>query len=386
MREALKIYGGGEDIAPTEDDARTAAEIFRRELLELEKLFAGHDLSPFRDSGLAPAERYRHLRGMVEFILASPEMLKIESDGGKKVEAVIFRTYFTRKVSRMRRAYEICYPAGELGGEEATLAQCFMAAAGMIRKQNGTSDVDADVMNAKVAEMVEEALRYSKVENVFDVGNGEDIFSPDFMESLNDIHMPATKLELLIRLLKKAIAEYSLTNKIAARKFSVMLDETIRQYHERRESLSAEESAKVRDEASLRIIEEITRRAVAILRGLHNDRESFRKVGLTFEEKAFYDILIYLRDKYSFEYGEDVRDSENIPVNELCKLLARKIKAVIDGTSSQSEWLDNQIVRDKMKFAVKVCLVKNGYPPQYSPDVFRQIMEQAENFKMNSQQ
>jgi type I restriction enzyme R subunit len=27
--------------------------------------------------------------------------------------------------------------------------------------------------------------------------------------------------------------------------------------------------------------------------------------------------------------------------------------------------------------------VKNGYPPQYSPEVFRQVMEQVENFKEN---
>jgi len=27
------------------------------------------------------------------------------------------------------------------------------------------------------------------------------------------------------------------------------------------------------------------------------------------------------------------------------------------------------------------CLVKNGYPPQYSPEVFNKVMEQVENFE-----
>jgi type I restriction enzyme R subunit len=29
-------------------------------------------------------------------------------------------------------------------------------------------------------------------------------------------------------------------------------------------------------------------------------------------------------------------------------------------------------------------LVKNGYPPQYSPEVFNKVMEQVENFEENS--
>ena len=35
------------------------------------------------------------------------------------------------------------------------------------------------------------------------------------------------------------------------------------------------------------------------------------------------------------------------------------------------------------KFDIKVCLIKNGYPPQYTPEVFREVMEQVENFKEN---
>ena len=51
--------------------------------------------------------------------------------------------------------------------------------------------------------------------------------------------------------------------------------------------------------------------------------------------------------------------------------------------SSVADWLNNQNIREQLKFDIKVCLVKNGYPPQYSPEVFRQVMEQMENFKEN---
>lgn len=105
---------------------------------------------------------------------------------------------------------------------------------------------------------------------------------------------------------------------------------------------------------------------------MNESRESFRKVGLTFEEKAFYDILMSLRDQYNFEYGED-KNFGGVIVNSKCKALARKIKEIIDTKSSFADWLNNQIVRDQLKFDIKVCLVKNGYPPQYSPEVFKKL-------------
>lgn len=116
---------------------------------------------------------------------------------------------------------------------------------------------------------------------------------------------------------------------------------------------------------------------------MNENRESFRKVGLTFEEKAFYDILMSLRDQYNFEYGED-KNFGGVIVNSKCKALARKIKEIIDTKSSFADWLNNQIVRDQLKFDIKVCLVKNGYPPQYSPEVFKKVMEQVENFEENN--
>ena len=195
--------------------------------------------------------------------------------------------------------------------------------------------------------------------------------------------MPATKLELLVKLLKKQIREYSKTNQMAAKKFQEMLEETIELYHERRKHLTLEEAGEAQELTSEEIIKNATEQALKILGDMNADRESFRKVGLTFEEKAFYDILMALRDEYNFEYGED-KVVNGISVNDKCKDLAKKIKEIIDTKSSFADWLNNQIVRDQLKFDIKVCLVKNGYPPQYSPEVFRKVMEQVENFEENS--
>ena len=383
MRVALKQYGGENSVAPSADDVEQATCVFREELLILKDLFAGYDLSPFLDPNCDPAKRYQLLAKAAEYVFISTQELQTESNSGKSVSKVSFKTYFLKTVKRMRTAFDICQPSGELGEEESALAQCFMAIAGFVRKMSGTSEVDADTMNRHVAKMVEEALKYNEVESVLEDGEQEDIFSPEYFEKLSDVKMPASKLELLVKMLRKQITEYSKINQMAAKRFREMLEETIRQYHERRKHLTAEEAGEAQEQTSEEIIKNATEQALRILREMNADRESFRKVGLTFEEKAFYDILMALRDQYNFEYGED-KTVNGVPVNDKCKSLAKKIKEIIDTKSSFADWLNNQIVRDQLKFDIKICLVKNGYPPQYSPEVFRKVMEQVENFEENN--
>ncbi len=381
MREAMKIYGGDNSVAPSADDVEQATDVFREELMILENLFVGYDLAPFLDPEGDPALRYTLLAKAAEYVFYSSQELQTLSNNGKQTRKVSFKTYFLKTVKRMRAAYDICQPSGELSEEESSLAQCFMAIAGFVRKMSGTeTEVDTETMNRHVAKMVEEALRYNKVESVLENGEQEDIFSAEYFEQLSDIKMPASKLELLVKMLRKQITEYGKTNQMAAKKFQEMLEETIKTYHERRKSLTLEEAGEAQEETSEAIIQSATAQALKILKEMNADRDSFRKIGLTFEEKAFYDILMTLRDEYNFEYGED-KTVDGVTINDKCKSLAKKIKEIIDTKSSFSDWLNNQIVRDQLKFDIKVCLIKNGYPPQYSPEVFRKVMEQVENFE-----
>lgn len=380
MREAMKIYGGETSVAPTADDVEQATRAFRDELGILQQQFADYDLTPFLNPGCDPIERYRLLAKAAEYVFVSTQ--ELNSDNSKGNKKVSFKTYFLNRVKRMRTAYDICQPSGELGEEESALAQCFMAIAGFVRKMSGTTELDTDTMNRNVAKMVEEALLYNKVESVLESGEQEDIFSPEYYEKLSDIKMPATKLEILIKMLKKQIKEYGKVNQVAAKSFQEMIEKTIEEYHEHRKHLTIEEAGQTQDEATESIIQNATDQALKILQEMNASRESFRKIGLTFEEKAFYDILMALRDQYNFEYGED-KKIDGIILNEKCKTLAKKVKEIIDTKSTFADWLNNQNIRDQLKFDIKVCLIKNGYPPQYSPEVFSKVMEQVENFEEN---
>lgn len=93
MREAMKIYGGNTSVAPTTDDVEQATTVFREELSVLNNLFSGYDLKPFLNPDGDPFERYKLLAKAAEYVFASTQELQSESNSGKSVKTVSFKTY-----------------------------------------------------------------------------------------------------------------------------------------------------------------------------------------------------------------------------------------------------------------------------------------------------
>jgi type I restriction enzyme R subunit len=377
MMEAMRKFGG-EIFGPTEDDVQQALEVLIIELKMLNDVFAGFDISPFTDSRTSPLERLECLSSAADHIITLTKTLNLSNEKGKP-KNVSVKTYFLAHVKRLRTAYDICQPSNVLTNAQLSLSQCFMAVASYIRKTSGEKH-DAESMNRAVEKMVTEALKCNSVVSILQTDVEESIFSPEFVEQLDKIKLPATKLEVLIKMLRKSIKEYKDTNKIAAEKYEELLNKTLEEYHNRRASLSNEEASSTQTEAVDSIIRNATQQALEIISKLGEDKESFRKLGLTFEEKAFYDILMHLRDKYNFDFGKDKKEGSFI-INDKCKHLAQKIKELIDVESSFTDWLNNTNVRADLNKKIFFCLAKNGYPPKYNDEVFDQVMQQVENFK-----
>ena len=165
MREAMKIYVGDVSVTHSEDDVKQATDLFREEISILKNLFSSYDLTPFFDEKINSVERYRLLTEVAEYVLSSTQELNIQNEGIKKIKLVPFKIYFLNGVKRMRKAYDICQPSEVLETSESSLAQCFMAIAGIVRKMNGTSEIDTDIMNRNVKKMVEDALKYDIIKS-----------------------------------------------------------------------------------------------------------------------------------------------------------------------------------------------------------------------------
>ena len=377
MMEAMKQYGG-DTFGPSEDDVQQALEALLVELELIKQLFAGFDLKPFIDKDSKPLDRLECLGKASEHILTLSKMYNVAKEG-KRPKEVDAKTFFLAHVKRLKTAYDICQPSNALNHEQLSLSQCFMCVATYIRKASGEKH-DVESMNRVVQRMVAEALQCNSVVSILDTDVEESIFSPGFIEQLNGVKLPATRLEVLIKMLRRSIAQYKNTNKFAAEKFEELLKKTLEEYHNRRATLSSAEATQTQKDTVDEIIRNATQQALDILSKLGEDKESFRKLGLTFEEKAFYDILMHMRDVHNFEYGTD-RKVGSLIINDKCKALAKKVKELIDTQSCFADWLSNTNVRAKLNQDLWFLLDENGYPPEWSDDVFDQVLDQVENYK-----
>lgn len=380
MMEAMKQYGG-ENFGPSEDDVQQALGALIVELDLIKQLFIGFDLTPFTDKNAKPLDRLECLQNAAEHILTLSKMYNVAREGAKPKE-VDAKTFFLAHIKRLKAAYDICQPSNALTHEQLALSQCFMCVASYIRKASGVKH-DTESMNRAVERMVAETLRCNSVVSILDTDVEESIFSPGFIEQLNRVKLPATRLEVLIKMLRKGIAQYRNTNKLAAEKFEELLQKTLDEYHNRRTKLSSEEASAAQQDAVDEIIRNATQQALDLLNKLGEDKDSFRSLGLTFEEKAFYDILMHLRDTHNFEYGEDKKSGSFI-INEKCKSLAKKVKELIDTKSSFADWLTNGNVRAELNQDLFFLLDENGYPPEWNDEVFDQVLDQVENYKQHN--
>ena len=117
-------------------------------------------------------------------------------------------------------------------------------------------------------------------------------------------------------------------------------------------------------------VESLTEELIELLKQMKTDKDEFKKLGISFEEKAFYDILVDTRNKHGFEYADD-----------RCIELAKKIKELIDSSAMYADWINNNNIRNSLKNELIKLLYYNGYPPKWSADIFEKVLAKVENYK-----
>ena len=61
--------------------------------------------------------------------------------------------------------------------------------------------------------------------------------------------------------------------------------------------------------------------------------------------------------------------------------LAKRIKETVDDNSHYTDWASRDDIKAHLQFDIVVLLDEFGYPPVTNDDVFKEVLEQAENFK-----
>ena len=346
MNKALAQYSKNEE-SNFEDIAASVIEV-KNHLDLLASLFHKFDCSPYF-TGQAVAQ-LNCLNQAAEFVLITEKQ----------------RKRFMDLVKRLKAAYDVCCGSDKINEKERNNIHFYLAIRSIVFKLTKGPAPDTAIMNASVQKMIAEALQSDGVEEIFKLGNeqgGEiDIFNDDYIEKIEKIKLPNTKIQLLKKLLAQAIGELKKVNQVQGIDFTKQFEALVDRYNERKEE----------DVLVSEVLEAFSDSMVDLIYGVRNEMNAGDELGIDIEEKAFYDALKSLAVKYDFDYPEE----------KLIEL-AKEVKIIVDDKATFTDWDRRDDIKAELKVALILVLAKFGYPPISRDEVYKEIFEQAENFKAN---
>ncbi|WP_058368803.1 type I restriction endonuclease subunit R [Psychrobacter sp. ENNN9_III] len=344
MNLALSHYTGGQ--VQDFEDIQKSVVVVKDHLSLLDAFYYKFDSSLYFNG--TPIQQLNCLNAAADFALRTQKLEKTFMD-------------LTR---RMKSAYDICVGSAELTPAHKNKIHYYLAIRSIIFKITTGGAPDTEQMNQKVRDLVKDALISDGVEEIFKLGDdsdGEiDIFDDDYLAKLEMVKQPNTKLQLLQQLLAKAIGELKKTNKVKGVDFSKKMNALVEKYNDRDEQ----------DILRAEVIGDFSDEIIKLYHELREEMASFGEMGIDFEEKAFYDILIMLAHKYDFSYPED----------KLLEL-SKEVKKLIDDKAKYTDWNKREDIKAELQFDLMILLDEWGYPPVDPKEVYKEIFEQAENFK-----
>lgn len=332
LKKALSTYteGGGEgDLTRPQHEA---VELMLRKHEECCALFKGFDWSGW--SNAKPSEKLGILPGAQEHILAQP-------DGKEELN---------RAVAELSHAFALAVPhddalrirddVGFFQAVKSVLAKSPLQKFGRVDSELAIRQI---VSNAIVSEDVVDIFAAAGLKKP-DIS----ILSDEFLAEIQAMPQRNLAVELLQKLLKGEIKTRSQRNVVQARKFSDLIEASLRRYQNR-----AIETAQV--------IEEL----IGLARSLNAALRRGQQLGLNEDELAFYDAL-------------EVNDSAvQVLGDASLRAIARELVENVQKNTT-IDWAQRENVRAKLRVIVKRILKKYGYPPDKQEKATQTVLEQAE--------
>ncbi len=345
LNTALKRYANGDNNPDSVEAIEQSITMVKDELDILRRMFYKFDYSKFTTG--TPLEQLDTLNKGAEFIQSTKETENL----------------FMGHTRKLKSAFNLCCNSEQITPEEREDIHYFCGIRSIIYKLTKGDTPDAAQMNKRVGEMIEDAIMSEQVEEIIVIGNDKenlDVLSEEYMERLAKLKLPNTKVKLMERLLKMVINEFGKVNRIKSIDFTQRLNALVDKYNDR------SDSAIFADE----VLTEVASKMADLLKEINKEKKSFKDLGITYEEKAFYDILVAVAKQFGFDYPTDK-----------AKELSTEIKKIVDDKSKYTDWAKRDDIKAELKMDLILILAEYGYPPVTNDEVFKEIFAQAENFK-----
>ncbi len=204
-------------------------------------------------------------------------------------------------------------------------------------------------INARINELLKQSVKSEGVIDLFaDVKTEYSLFDPAFLEDIARMQQKNLAAELLKKLVHEQIRIYKRTNLVKSELFSDKMNRLMNAY------VNGQINNAV-------VIEELLKMAAEIAA----DHKAGEKLGLTGDEKAFYDALLKpaaIKDFYS-------NDALVKITKELTDML-RKNRTI--------DWQKKEQARASMRSMVKRLLKKYKYPPEGQEEALNTVIAQCE--------
>ncbi len=326
------------------DDISQAVTIVLDQLEVLDQMFHKFNAKDYYVG--SPVEQLNCLNKAVEYVQMTQDL----------------ELRFMAAVRKMKQAFNLCSSSEQFTNADIEKVHFYQAVRSVLFKLTKGEAPDISQMNVKVRKLLDSAIQSDGIEELFETGKhiDVDIFSDAYMARIEKIPMPNTKIKALQRLLSYAIEEFKRVNKIKSIEFAERMKAVVETYNNRR-----------KDEAfANEVLDDVANQLADLIQELKAERNSFNSIGIDYEEKAFYDILFAVSKKYEFEYP-----------NDKMIVLSKEIRVVVDDKAKYTDWSTREDIKANLQVDLIILLDKYGYPPVTIDDVYKEVLEQAENFK-----
>ena len=336
LKDAMKRYTKRDrDNYGNNDIKEKAYSEFKEKLEICRDLLHGYDYSKFHHG--SPAERAQLIKGAVNFLIA-PNKAEDCKD-------------FIKNASLLRQAVTLCR---SLLVEEERFEVSFMESVRiLIIRLQSPGKVTKKEINQRIAALIEQSVTSDGVVNLFDEQTEFSLFDEKFMEEVKKMKEKNLAAKLLEDLLRGRVRSLTRSNLVTGELFSNRFSETLNRYIN-----------------GLLTNEEVIQELLKMAQEMMEAEQQGNDLGLSNDEKAFYDALTRpqaVKDFYSNEQLVEL-------TKDLTDML-RKNRTI--------DWNRREAERANMRRLVKRLLKKYKYPPEETEDAMNIVLKQCEQWAEN---
>lgn len=334
LKEAMRDYTKQDRDNYGNTNIKDTALVKFNEKLEICRDYMyGYDYFGFMTG--TDADRCAIIKGGVNFLLAP-----------NRSEDV---TEFLKQALMLKNAAGLCRSL--LDKEQRFESGFFEAVRTLINRMRGKGPVSPREISERISELLKQSIKSEGVINLFSYDKTEfSLFDPVFLAEISKMKEKNIAIEILRKLLIDRVHIYERTNLVQAQKFSDLLNMALSNYLK-----------------GLLTSEEVITRLQELAKDITQNENVANELGLSNEEKAFYDALTRpqaVKDFYT-------NDQLVAITKELTEAL-RKNRTI--------DWQKKESARAGMRSIVKRLLRKYKYPPEEAQNALDIVISQCERW------